>query len=156
ELRGRVADEGIEHPGRVAAAAYAGDDQVGKSAEFFERLLPGLAADDGLEVADDAREGVRADDGADDVVGGFDARHPVAEVVVEGGAERFGATADGADLGTEQLHAIHVRRLAANILIAHVNDTVEAEMGASRGSGDAVLAGTGFGDDAFFSHAEGE
>src|SRR5206468_4177239 len=132
------------------------DDEVRQAADLLLRLLAGLAADDGLEIADNAREGMRADDGTDDVVGGFDARHPVAKGFVDGVAERFGTAADGANFRAEQLHAVDVRRLAADVFLAHVNDTVEAEMSTGGGGGDAVLAGAGLGDDALLAHAERE
>ena len=109
-----------------------------------------------LEVADDAREGVRTDDGADDVVGGFDARHPVAHGFVDGVAERARAAGDGSDFGAQQFHAEDVEGLAADVFFAHVDDAVEAEVGAGGGGGDAVLAGAGFGDDALLAHAQGE
>ena len=63
-----VVDERVEHAGRVAAAADAGDDHVGQPADLLEALRPRLAADDRLEVADHHRERVRPDDAADDVV----------------------------------------------------------------------------------------
>ena len=63
-----VFDERIEHAGRVAAAADAGDDRVGQAAELLARLLDRFFADDRLEIADDPRERMRADDGAEDVV----------------------------------------------------------------------------------------
>ena len=139
-------DERIEHAGRVAAAADAGDNGVGEAAELLTGLLDRFAADDGLEVADDAGEGVWADDRAEDVVRGFDTAHPVAHGFVDGVAESARAAGDGADLGAEELHAEDVRRLAADVFFAHVDDAVEAEMGTGGGGGDAVLAGASFGD----------
>ena len=68
-----VADERIEHAGRVAAAADAGDDDVGQPADLLVALLFRFAADDRLEIADHHRKRVRADDAADDVVGVLDA-----------------------------------------------------------------------------------
>ena len=57
------------------------------------------------------------------------------------------------DLGAEQLHAEDVERLALDVLAAHVDDALEAEHGADRGRGNAVLAGAGLGDDARLAHA---
>src|SRR5205823_4592079 len=73
-----VFDEWIKHTGRVAAAADAGDYRVWQMAELLARLLDRLAADHRLEIADDSREGVRADDRAEDVMRGLDAAHPIA------------------------------------------------------------------------------
>ena len=47
-------------------------------------------------------------------------------------------------------------RLAADVLLAHVDDAREAEQGAGRGGGDAVLAGAGLGDDPGLAQAPGE
>ena len=44
-------------------------------------------------------------------------------------------------------------RLAFDIVRAHVDDAFQAELGADRGRGHAVLAGAGFGDDAGLAHA---
>ena len=55
-----VVEKAREHADGVAAAADAGDDHVGQSADLIEALLPGLAADAALEVLDDGRVGVRA------------------------------------------------------------------------------------------------
>ena len=73
QLHAGVVDERVEHAGRVAAAADAGDDHVGQLADLVEALLLRLAADDALEVADHHRERVRPDDAADDVVRVLDA-----------------------------------------------------------------------------------
>ena len=56
----------------------------------------------------------------------------------------------------EQLHAEHVRRLAADVFFAHVDDAIEAEVGTGGGRRDAMLAGAGFGDHALLAHAQRE
>lgn len=63
---------------------------------------------------------------------------------------------DGDDFGAEHFHPEHVQCLAITIDFAHVDDAFEAEHGAYGGGGDAVLAGSGFGDDARFAHAAGQ
>ena len=60
------------------------------------------------------------------------------------------------DLGAEHLHAEDVRLLPLDVDGAHVDDAFEAEAGAQRRRGDAVLAGAGLGDDALLAHAPGE
>ena len=60
---------------------------------------------------------------------------------------------DRTHFGAEQPHAEHVRRLARDVDLAHVDDALEAELGADGGGGDAVLAGAGLGDDALLAHA---
>ena len=51
-----------------------------------------------------------------------------------------------------QAHAENVRRLAFDILRAHVDAALQAEQGAGEGRGHAVLAGAGFGDNFRFAH----
>ena len=58
----------------------------------------------------------------------------------------------GTTLRAEQLHATDVGRLALHVLGAHVDLARQAEEGARRGRGDAVLAGAGLGDDARLAH----
>ena len=109
-----------------------------------------------LKVADDPRERVRADDRAEDVVRRVDARHPVAHRFVDRVAQRPRAAGDGPHFGAQQLHAEHVRRLAADVFLAHVDDAVEAEVGTGGGGGHAVLAGAGLGDHALLAHPQRE
>ena len=59
-------------------------------------------------------------------------------------------------LRAEQPHPLHVGLLAADVLLAHVDDALEAEQRAGGGGGDAVLAGAGLGDDPRLAHALGE
>src|SRR5690349_14307831 len=68
-----VLNERIEHSGRIAAAADAGDHRVWQPTELVARLLDRLAADDRLKVAHDSRKGMRPDDRPKNVVSRFDA-----------------------------------------------------------------------------------
>ena len=151
-----VVDEWIKHAGRVRPAADAGDDFVRQSAQIVQALLPRFAADHGLEVADDHREGMRADDGAQDVVRVGHRGHPVAHGFVDRVAQRAGAGGDRAHLGSQHPHVEDVEPLAADVFLAHVDDTVEPESGTGRGGGDAVLPGPRLGDDPLLAHAQGQ
>ena len=66
------------------------------------------------------------------------------------------AAGDRPHFGPQQLHAEHVRPLAANVFLAHVDDAFQPEPGAGRGRGDAVLAGAGLGDHAALAHPHGQ
>ena len=72
--------------------------------------------------------------------------------VLEGRA----AVADGDDLGAEQPHPGDVERLPPGVLLAHVDDALEAEQRRGRRGGDAVLAGAGLGDDPGLAHPLGQ
>ncbi|CAM5312182.1 hypothetical protein SHIRM173S_11306 [Streptomyces hirsutus] len=119
-------------------------------------LAAGLDADDAVEVAHHAGEGVGSGDGAEEVVRAVDVGDPVAERLVDGVLEGAAAGLHGDDLGAEHAHPGHVEGLALGVDLAHVDGAVEAEQGAGGGGGDAVLAGAGLGDDTGLAHAPGE
>ena len=138
----------MEQPDGVRAAADAGDGVVGQAALSLQHLRPRLAADDALEVATIAGIRVRPHDAADEVVGGRDVGHPVAHGLVDGVLKRALTAGDGHDLGAQEPHAEDVGGLPRHVDFAHVDDALEAEVGADGRGRDAVLAGAGLGDDA--------
>src|SRR5262249_46069252 len=115
EFHRGMLDERVEHARRVAAAADARHNGIWQAADALAGLLDGFAPDDRLKVAHDAREGMRPDRGAEDIVRRFDGAHPVAHGVVDGIAQRARAGRDRADFGTEQLHTEDVWLLPADI-----------------------------------------
>ena len=119
----------------------------GSRADPFRVLRARLVADHPLQVPHQQREGMRADDRADDVVGVAHAGGPVAERLVHGFLQRAGAGHDRHDLRTEQLHPRDVGRLPMCVLLAHVHDARESKQRARRGGGDAVLTGSRLRDD---------
>ena len=147
-----VVDERGEDPDRVRAAADAGDHPRRQRALGRQRLLARLVADHPLQVADQRREGRRADRRADHVVGRLDVGDPVADRRADRLLERAGAGLDRRHLGPEQPHPLDVGRLAADVLGAHVDDALEPEQRAGGRGGDAVLAGAGLGDDPRLAH----
>ena len=148
QLDRRVVEEGVEDADRVRSAAHAGDHGIRKSSGELEHLGARLLADDLLEVAHHGRERMRAGRRAEDVVGGLDGRHPVAQRLVDRVLERARAGRDRHDLGAEQAHPGDVERLALGVDLAHEDRALEAEQGRRGGRRDAVLAGTGLGDHA--------
>ena len=142
-----VGHERGEDADRVGAAADAGQDGVGQPALPLEHLLAGLVADHPLEVADHRRERVRPGDGAEDVVRRLDVGHPVAERLVDRVLERARAGGHRDDLGAEQPHPGDVERLAAGVLLAHVDGAGQPHERRGGRRRDAVLAGAGLGDD---------
>ena len=104
-------------------------------------------ADHPLQLADELGIGRRPDAGADQVVGGLDVGDPVADRLARRLLERPRAELDRRDLRAEQAHPLDVRRLAPHVLAAHVDDALEPEVRADGGRRDAVLAGSGLGDD---------
>ena len=152
-----VVEERGEQADRVGAAADAGRDRV----RAARRTARGTAARASSpmprhEVADHARERVRAGGGAEEVGRVVDAGDPVAQRLVDGVLERGAAGLDRDHLGAEQLHPGDVERLAPGVDRAHVDGAVEAEVRRGGRAGDAVLAGAGLGDHPGLAHPPGE
>lgn len=151
-----VIDEGVEEAHGIGAAADAGDEKLGEAAFFLEDLLAGFESDDAVEVADHHGERVGAEGGAENIMGVIDGGDPVAHGFVDGFFEGGLSGGDGDDFGPHEAHAGDIEGLARHVDFAHVDGAVHAEAGADGGGGDAVLTGSGFGDDAFFAEAFGE
>ena len=99
---------------------------------------------------------MRTDGGADHVVRSADVGDPVADGLVDSIFQGTRAGLDSTNLRAQQTHAEDVERLPAHVLRAHVNDALQAELGAGGRGGDAVLSGAGLGDDALLAHALGQ
>src|SRR5207245_7056059 len=84
QLDSFIIEERRERPHRVASAADARDEKVGKSAVAFEALLSDLSADDTLKVSHDCRIRMRAHDASEEVVRVLDVRHPIPQRLVNG------------------------------------------------------------------------
>ena len=99
---------------------------------------------------------MRAGHGADDVEGVVHVGDPVAHGFVERVFEGLAARLNRHHGGAQQLHAVDVGALALDVFAAHVNHALQAVACADGGRGHAVLAGTGFGNDARLAHALGQ
>ena len=85
-------------------------------------------------------------------MGGADVGDPVAHGFVDGVLQSAAAGTYADDFRAEHAHAGNVERLAGHVFGAHIDDAFEAEMRGDGGGGDAVLAGSGFRDDARLFH----
>ena len=144
----------MEQADGIAATADRRDQQVGQAAGAGEHLGAGFLADHALKIADQFRIGVRPGSGADDVEGVVHIGDPVAQRLVHRVLQRCGASRDRDHFRAEQLHAEHVGRLSRHVSRAHIDHAGQAEAGADRGRGHAVLARAGFGDDPGLAHAD--
>ena len=145
-----VTEKRMEQPDGIRSPADAGDKQVRKPAFALKDLLPSLHPDHAVKIADNHRERVGTQRGADDVMGVFHAGHPVAHRFVDGFLEGCLPGRHGADFRAHQAHPRDVERLPLHIDLAHVNDALHPEAGADRCRRDTVLAGSRFRDDAGF------
>ena len=143
----------MEEPDRVAAAANAGDKQVGETLLALEDLAARLDADDAVEIAHHHRIRVRPEGTAEDVVGRANVRDPVAQGLVDRFLEGLLPGLDPAHFGPEETHADDVEALALHVCRAHVNDTLHPEARRHCRRRDPVLASPGLGDDALFAEA---
>src|SRR5918995_3081012 len=149
-------DERVEGANSIRAGADAGDDGIWVAAETLSALGLHLRPYNGLEVAYDLRVRGWSDYAPYDVVGVSHVRHPVPYRLVDGVFEGARTGKDGHNLGPEELHPHHVEPLAAGVFLAHVDEALLAVEGGDGGRGDAVLAGSGLGDDTLLAHAVGE
>ena len=136
----------------VGTTADASRDFVGQATFFFENLAAALLADHAVEVAHHHRKGMRTESRADNVVSGAHVGNPVAHSLVDRFFKRSLASGHTAHFRTTEAHTIDIERLTSHVLLAHVDDTFEAHLGAHRGSSDTMLPGTGLGDDTFLTH----
>ena len=133
--------------GGVAAQVYVSPQDgrtVKKAADLF--------ADDGLERANDIRERGRAESGAEYVVGVLEIRSPVPHGFVYGIFQGAATAGDRHHLGTIHFHGGHVGLLTSDVHFTHVHHAFKAKLGASGSSGEAVLAGARFRNDAGLAH----
>ena len=129
---------------------------MGLPASLFRHLLQALQTNDSLEVAHHHRIRVRSGHRPDNVEGVVDVGHPVAHGFIERVFQGFGAGLNRHHRRAEQLHALHVLLLAHDIGRTHIDHAFHAVARRHRRTGHAVLAGTGFGDDARLAHAPGQ
>ena len=149
-----VVEERCEHTDRVRASADAGDDGLRERALRLEELSPCLAADHRLELTHELRVRGRAHARADHVVRRLDVRDPVADRRARRLLQRPRAGFDRFHGGAEELHPLHVGRLAAHVLRPHVHDALEPEARARRGGRDAVLSRARLRDDPSLAEAQ--
>ena len=146
----------MEEADGVRPAADAGDDGVRQGAVALQILPPRLVADHALQLAHHVGVGVRPGRSADDVVSVGDVGHPIAHRLVQRVLQGAGAAGDGHDLGAHQPHAKDVELLPLGVLDAHIDDALQAELGADGGGGHSVLPGAGLGNDSLFAHPPGQ
>ena len=151
-----VRDERMEGAHRVRSSTHARHDGAREAPDTLQRLRTRLHADDRLEVTHHPRVWCGSDDGADDVVRVGHIRHPVTDRLARGILERARPARDRNDARAHEAHPEDIERLAPHVLLAHVHDALEAEARAHRGRRDAVLPGSGLGDDAVLPHASRE
>ena len=99
---------------------------------------------------------MRANRRAQQVVAVSGVSHPVPD----GFTHRFfqcpAARGHRAHLGTHQLYAEDVQRLAPDIFLSHVDNALKPQLGTNCGRSHPMLPGPGLGDDASLAHAVSE
>ena len=140
---------------RVGTAADAGHQRVRQTAGKLQGLRPRLAPDDTLEITHQHRIRVRPGHCADNVKGVIDIGYPVAHGFIHSVFQRARARRYRNDLRAQQLHSINIERLTVDILLTHKHLAFQTKTRGNGCGGNAMLARTGFRDDALFTHMFG-
>src|SRR5207249_3300723 len=156
QLDSFIIEERRERPHRVASAADARDEKVGKSAVAFEALLSDLSADDTLKVSHDCRIRMRAHDASEEVVRVLDVRHPISQRLVNGVLQRPATLFDAVHGRAEEPHPKYIEGLSLHVGGAHVHLDGQTEDCPDHRGGDAMLARACLCDHALLPHATGE
>ena len=147
-------DVWVKNTHGVAATAHTSNHGVGLFATGHEgHLFDAFVANDTLKVTHHHRVRVRAGHSANDVEGIVNIRNPVAHGFIQCVFQGLAARLHRHHRGAQQFHAVHIGTLTFDILAAHVHHTFQAITCTNRGSRHAVLACTGFGNDARLAHA---
>ena len=99
------------------------------------------------------RIGMRSHRGTQRIIGAVGIGHPIAQGLIDGGAQSFIAACHRHHGGPQQLHAIHIGCLPLDIDRAHVHHAGHSEPCGRCRACHPVLAGAGFRDDALGSQA---
>src|SRR6476661_1119909 len=118
------------------------------------QLLARFTTNDRLEVANHRRIGMWAGDSSYAVERIADIGHPVTQRLIHGVLEGAGAGFHRAHLGTEDLHPQYIGLLPFDVDGPHVYDARQSELGAKRGGGNTVHAGTSLGNHAGLAHTQ--
>src|SRR5665647_2789388 len=151
-----IIDVGVENSHGIGAATDTGDDGIRLTPDQFRHLAPGFDTDDGLKIPHHHGIWVRTGNGAYDVKSIGNVGDPIAHGLVECILERLGAGFDRYYGGAQQFHAKDIGRLALDVLRAHIHHALKPHARRYCGGRHTMLAGTGFGDDTWFSHALGK
>src|SRR5438045_3829646 len=126
KLHIRITQELVKQSNGIRAAADTGKKMRRQTFFRGKDLLPRLAADHRLKIANHGRIRMRAKNGPEQIMGGPHVGDPVAHGLVDGVLQRAAAGIHGHDLGAEHAHTRDVQRLARHVLRAHVYDALEA------------------------------
>src|SRR5215831_8348890 len=110
-----IGDKGMEGTDGVGSAADAGDERIRQPPGTGEYLRARLPADDRLELAYQVWVRMRADHRAEQIISSERVRHPVAQRLVDRGAQRAIAARDRHDARAEQPHASDIWSLALHV-----------------------------------------
>jgi hypothetical protein len=165
----------LHSPNSVRTTTNASNDRIRKLPNRLLHLRLDLGTDDRLEVANDGRERRGTDGGTDEVVRRGEVGDPVAHRLVCSKERRVStvneeeekkrtdrilqsprSARDSDNLRAQHPHPEHVQALPPHVLLTHVDDALEAELGADGSSRDTVLSGSSLGDDALLADTTGK
>ena len=148
-----IRNEVIEHPHRIGAATNTGHNSCWQLTFRFENLFTRFTADDGLEIANNHREWMRAHNGAQHIVC---IGHTICPFAHSFGYSIFQCASTCCYrmyLCAQQFHAIYVERLAFTVLSTHEYFAFHAHQCGYRCCCYTVLTSPSFSDYACFTHS---
>ncbi len=151
-----IRHEIVEQADRVAAAANAGDEHIGKPSFLLQDLGSHFAADDRLKIANHEWIRMRPENRAKHVIGCADVRYPIAHRFIDGVLQRLAARRNRHHAGSQQFHSEKVQFLAADVFLTHVDIALQAQQRADSRRRHTMLPGARFRDNSFLAHADGE
>ena len=146
----------IEAADGIGAASHAGNDRVGQPAFFLKELFFDFFGDHRLEITDNGREGMRAHDRAETVVGIADAGSPLSHRLGNRILEGCGACFYRDDFCAKQAHTVYIKGLANSVRFAHKDDTFHPHKSGGGCCGNTVLTGSRLGNQTGFPHLFGK
>src|SRR5699024_2982731 len=149
-------NEWVEHADGIAAASDACYYRIRQTAFTVHHLLPGLSADDRLQITDNLRERMRSERRAQNEVGVIDILHPVAECLVHRILQCAAPLVYADNPRTPKFHAEDIQFLPPHVLFPHKHHTIQVQQRTYSGGRHAVLAGTRLGNNLPLAHAAGQ
>jgi hypothetical protein len=131
---------------------YINDERVVTSF-FFLQLFFYFFADNRLQACHHIRIRMRAYGRADNIISVGRMATPVADRFVGCVFQGHVSGSNGNNGSSQHFHFLHIDMLAFYIRLSHINDTFHIHQRTYGSCCYSMLSGSGFGDDAFLSHA---
>ena len=137
----------------VAPTTDASNYRIWRASVSFNILGSRFFTNDAVKLANHVWIGMWSSRGSYDVMGGFNIGNPVSHGFVKGILQGFCSAGHGVNFCSEQLHSKDVEFLADDVFFAHVDLALKSKQGTGGCRGNAMLSGSGFGDNPLLAHS---